>query len=146
MYPIRWIYPCALLLFCSIYYKRRTKGMYFISFIFFATGILWNPDFGIINYLTLLAFYSFIGFEEKNNKKKIIEITKHILTGIVSIVIAFSIYSILIKLFYGNFPDLSKLFTAINIFSFIGYNMLPMPLTFHPWMIIALIYITGLVS
>jgi hypothetical protein len=51
---------------------------------------------------------------------------------------------LIIKITYGNYPDLLKMFSTIQVFSSIGIGMLPMPKSFHPYILILIVYIWGL--
>ncbi|NTW31468.1 MAG: LamG domain-containing protein, partial [Bacteroidetes bacterium] len=164
--PIRWILLFSLIYYSTIYLNLinktqifnsidssrkqennhkniKVKILYYLSFFIFSSGILWNPEIGMLTYLCLIAFYSFLELENQNFKTILKRILIHIITAIAVLAITFLSYFILIKIFYGNYPQLSEMFTTIRIFSFIGFGMLPMPLTFHPWQLIILIYVTG---
>jgi len=142
--PIRWILLFSLLYYASIFVKHRSKILYYFSFIFFSYGMLWNPEIGIISYVGLIAFYCFLDLQNKNFKIVLINWLKHIVIAIVSLIVCFGLYELIIKIFYGKYPDILQMFSTIQVFSFIGLNMLPMPNTFHPYILIVFIYIIGL--
>jgi hypothetical protein len=144
--PIRFILPCSLFLFSLLYLQNRSKLLYFISFIIFPFGILWNPEYGMVSLISLVIFYSFLELENQNLKILFRKIFIHIVFALSGLIITFLTYAVFIKIFYGKFPDLFKLFSTIKVFSLIGFNMLPMPPTFHPWMILALTFIIGLLN
>jgi len=144
MVPIRWLYPCLLMVYSVFYLRSRSKILYFISFPFFATGILWNPDFGLITFVSLLIFYCYLELTKPSFKIIILNICKHILVAGSSVLLVFFGYILIIRIFYGNYPDLSLMFSTLQMFALIGANMLPMPGTWHPWMVIALIYMIGI--
>ncbi len=139
MVPIRWIFPCALMAFSVYYLKYRSRMLYYFSFPFFSLGILWNPEFGIATYLSLLAFYFYL---ELCNAKILLTLKKifvHSVIGLSSIILISVLYVIIIKVFYGAFPDLLKMFSTIKTFAQLGFGLLPMPSAIHPWMLIALV-------
>jgi hypothetical protein len=142
--PIRWLFPAFLLVYALSYLKNRSKKKYFISLFFFSAGILWNPDFGLLTYASLIAFYSYLEWEHKKLKIVIKNIFIHIVYALLALAVTFLAYSLIIKVSYGKYPDLVKIFSAIKIFSLVGYNMLPMPADYHPWMLVAIIYVIGL--
>ncbi len=142
--PIRWMMPFSLLLYAVLYLNKRSRFLYFFSFIYFPLGILWCPDFGMASFFDLLAFYAYLEFESNDFIRVIRKTALHGLLAILGVAVTFSAYAIAIKIFYGKVPDLSGLFSTIRVESFIGRGMLPLPTTFHPWMIVVLIYLAGL--
>ena len=142
--PIRWILLFSLLGCAVLYLKYTNKILYYLSFFFFASGILWNPEIGVVAFLCLIAFYCFLDLQKKDFKKVVVSWIMNVVWAISILLVTFLLFELTIKLFYGAFPDLSKLFSTINVFSFIGLNMLPMPNTFHPYMLVVLIFLVGL--
>jgi len=144
MFPIRWFFPILLFFWAAWYLRKPSKIRYYLSFLIFPAGILWNPEFGILTFLAMIIFYSF--FELKKAKFILIVkgILRHIVFALLGVAIIFGLYALFIKLFYGGIPEFGKMFSTFRIFSVVSFNMLPMPTTFHPWMIIALVYLVGL--
>ncbi len=52
-------------------------------------------------------------------------------------------YALIIRLAYGAFPALTKMFSSLRVFSVLGFNMLPMP-GIHPWNLVALVLLVGM--
>ena len=144
IHPIRWISLFSLLFYASHYVKHKTKLLYYLSFIFFALCILWNPESGIVSFLCLTAFYCFLDLDKDSFGKIFMSWIKNIAIAFSIAISTFLVYMLLIKVFYGNYPDLLKLFSTIQVFSSIGLGMLPMPKTFHPYILILIIYFLGL--
>ncbi len=144
LFPIRWIFPSLLLSYSVLYLKKPTKLLYFPSFFVFSAGILWNPDFGVVTFLSLLLFYFYLEMKDSKNPGCIIRLATHALIAAGALIITFASYMVIIKLFYGNVPDVLEMFSTSKIFALVGLNMLPMPRTFHPWMLVAIIYCAGL--
>ncbi len=144
MFPIRWIWPFSLMFFGSVYLKNKIKWLYYLSFFFFSIGFLWSPDFGLLCFATLLIFYIFLEFENKEFVAIFINSLKHIGIAFLTLALTVSLYMLCIKLFYSRFPDFRILFSTINVFSNIGFGMLPLTTHPHPWMVVAFIYIVGL--
>ncbi len=143
--PIRWIMPFSLLFYAVCYLNRRSKLLYYSSFFFYGLGILWSPDFGLLTFLSLVAFYSFLEFENARLITSVKRIALHGLTAGLGLAAAFAVFLIVIRIFYGAFPDLRLLFSTLKVFSIVGIGMLPTPSTMHPWMLVALIYLIGIV-
>ncbi len=144
MTPIRWILPFSLLFFAVCYLRRRSKYLYYASFFFYGLGILWCPDFGVLTFLSLAAFYSFLEFENTRLLTIVKRIVVHGLVAGIGIASAFGAFSIVVRIFYGVFPDLKLLFSTIKVFSIVGMGMLPTPASFHPWMLVATVYLIGI--
>ncbi len=144
MFPIRWIVPISLLLYAAYYIKNRPKKAYFTSFFIFAFGILWTPDFGMVSFLSLITFYCFLEFESNTFSAFIKKVLVHLMVASISLAAAFTAYSLFIRIAYGSFPDLLKIFSTIKVFSIVGAGMLPTPTSFHPWMLVAFVYLIGI--
>ena len=142
--PIRWLFPALLLVYSGFYLKNRTRNNYFLSYALFSAGVLWNPDFGMVTYLTLLAFYCYLELDGQDLRSAAGKMLRHALYALLSLTAVFAAYSVLIGIFYGSFPNLPGMFSTIRIFSALGFGMLPMPDTWHPWMLVALVYAIGL--
>lgn len=144
MSPIRWILLFSLIFYAAFYHKNKSKISYYLSYFLFSLGILWNPEVGIMCFLTLIAFYCFLDIENVTSWKVLLNWIKHIAIGIGTALGTFILYVLVIKLFYGQFPDLLKLFAALTAFSSIGLGMLPMPTGWHPYLLVASVYLIGL--
>jgi hypothetical protein len=159
IHPIRWLFPCLLLALSFNFYRIKSNVLdenlvsflkvgsisiiRILLFILFGFGILWNPDFGIFTFLSLVATIIFIDFDNRNLKLSIINSIIQISISIVSVAISFLLYKSIIFIVYGKSLDFSLMFTAIKSFAVVGFNMLPMPNTYHPWMLFALTYLIG---
>lgn len=159
-HPVRWIMPLLLFAYVVYYMSNQMKTNFMfkkwsffklieiipikiISFFVFAFGVLWNPDFGFFSFLSLIAFYVFYEFNTHEIKKSLIQSLFDVIQALVLLLIAFVLYHVSIKLTYDQAPDFSLLYKTISTYSVIGFGMLPMPTTMHPWMLIALIYGVG---
>jgi len=163
IHPIRWLFPC-LLLITSLFIQSNTinekwfflnKNASFlgkmckisvfrlIAYFIFSLGILWNPDFGIFCFISLIALFIFNDFDTNIIFKSITNAFIQIILALVCLSLGFGCYVLIIKIAFGQLPDITVLFTAIKSFSIVGYYMLPMPHSMHPWMVIALIYLIG---
>jgi hypothetical protein len=89
----------------------------------------------------LLNFYSEL------EKKKVSIILKNIFMHVIKIsaitTVTFFLFCLCVFIFYGKMLDLKALYQTLNIFSGLGFYLLPMPL-FHPWNIVVLAYIIGI--
>jgi hypothetical protein len=162
--PIRWLFPCLLLAYSGFYFsdskwlkagffqkrlplleKFNINSLKLLSFFIFSFGILWSPDTGTFTLLSLIAFYSFQEIDIKNLKLSIFKIILHLISAVIIAVLVLLLYSAIIKVFYGNTPDLILMFSTINVFSNLGFGMLPMPTTWHPFLLVGVVYILGII-
>ncbi len=159
-HPVRWIMPLLLFAYIVYYMSNQMKANFMfkkwrffkvieiipikiVFFFVFAFGVLWNPDFGFFSFLSLIAFYVFYEFDINEIKKSLIQLLFNVIQAFFLLVIAFILYYVYIKFAYHQAPDFSLLYETISTYSVIGFGMLPMPTTMHPWMLIALIYGIG---
>jgi len=141
--PIRYVFPCTLLFLSVLYIKNRSALLYYASFVIYSIAVLWNPDTGII---TILSWFFLLCYLEMKNKNRYIALRNILFHGTMLLFIFFAtlfVYSMLIYLFYGGFPDIPQLFSTIPLFYSLGYFMLPMPI-FHAWNLVLLAYAVGL--
>jgi hypothetical protein len=144
LFPLRWLFPLLLLSYSVLYLKKPSKIMYYSSFFVFSLGILWNPDFGSVTFISLVLFYSYLELKSPSLFHIALRLFKHAGCAAGAVVITFLSYMLIIKMFYGSVPDLLSQFSTFNILALVGFSMLPMPGTVHPWMLIGLIYCIGL--
>jgi hypothetical protein len=151
IFPIRTTPVALLLLTVSLFLiavkkdkQRFQRIVYYVGTVLMAFGVIWNFEFGLVSYLSWLAFlcyYDFFSPEKNFNWKKILF---HFGVWIVTLLLAFACYGIIQRIHYGHFPDFSLLTSTLSVFGSMGFFMLPMPL-FHPWMLLVLVHILCLV-
>jgi len=141
-FPIRYVIPSVLIFLVTIYFKKKSQFIYWVTFFIMAFFVLWNPEFGIVSYISLLLFHTYSDFYNKEGKINIKKILTHWVGGIAILVVIFYTYKLLIYVFYGSVPDLDLLWDSIFIYGKLGFGMLPMTLV-HPWNLAALTLILG---
>ncbi len=141
-HPLRFFFPMMLLMLSSFYYGYRKKRLYYVSFILYSLSILWNPDSGLVVYISWLLYLCYLELENTDLKKAVLRILVHFVNAAAVLALVFGLYSLSIRLFYGSYPDLFMMFSTITVFSSLGFGMLPMPLV-HPWNIVIAGYIFG---
>ena len=143
-YPIRYIIPSSLLFLAVSYLRKPTKIRYWYTSAIMALFVLWNPEAGILCYLAWFAMNVYrdcFNVEKKVNLKRLL---MHIAVAATMIVCVFVCYQFMVRLVYGRSPDMSALFETMTLFGKIGFNLLPMHLV-HPWNILALVLISGII-
>lgn len=71
-------------------------------FLLFGFGILWNPDFGIFTFITLLATIVFIDFDTTKLLQSTLNAIIQLIIALISVFIAFVIYKTIISVFMGR--------------------------------------------
>jgi len=141
-FPIRYIIPSILIFSATLYLKKRSQLVYWSSSSILAILVLWNPEFGIVSYISWLSFHTFNDFYNKEGKVNFKKILSHWLAGAVILIIVTYLYKLLIYAFYASAPDMGVLWDTIFIFGKLGFGLLPMALV-HPWNLIVLVLIFG---
>jgi len=144
IWPIRWVFPFMLMVFSYVYYENRNRLIYYGSMALFALGILWNPDFGLLTYMVLIAFFCYLEFDAKPTKVILKNIVLHCITALFIGFASFMMFGALVKIFYGGFPAFAEIFTTLRVHALVGYGMLPMPVGFHPYMLVVIVLVTGI--
>lgn len=142
VYPIRYIIPSILLFFSVSYFRTRQRRKYWLFTAVLASLVLWNPEFGIVSYISWIVFNTYIDLYDDNGAFAYKKMALHWVYFAVILVVVFTVYKLMIYLFYGQVPDMSLLWSSVIVFGKLSFNMLPMTLI-HPWNIVALILILG---
>ncbi len=142
-FPIRYIIPSTLTFLASIYFLRRSQVVYWAVFALMAFFILWNPEFGLVCYISWVAVNIYNDFYTTSNTINLKKILFHLLAAVGVLIVVFFAFKFIILIIYGRSPDLSLLFSAMGAFSRIGFGLLPMSLV-HPWNTEALIFMMGI--
>jgi len=144
MFPIRWITFSTLLMIAALYIIRHTKVWYFTGNIVLSFLVLWNPEIGMVSFIAWLVLLAYTNFYTPEKKIACANISKHISGSLSILASAFVVYAVMIKLFYGVFPDFIGMFRMIFVFGSLGFGMLPMSMP-HPWMLLVIVYVAGFV-
>lgn len=142
-FPLRMIFPAILILFGYLYANKPSKFLYYLSFLILPFSILWNPETGMIVTLAWSFFLCFLELKNGNILTILKKSLKHLIFTIAGVFFTFLFLAIIVKLFYGVFPDYASLFSMLMVFSQLGFFMLPMPL-WHPWNLFFIVYLFGL--
>ncbi len=142
LFPIRYLAPSVLVFLAGIYVVRPSRWLYWLMITGIGFFVLWNPEMGLVSYVSMILFFVYYEFYAADGKLAIRKIGTHIIAGIVVLPLVFYVYKLLIYAFYGSAPDLSMLFSTIGVFSKVGFGLLPMAMV-HPWNLVVLILISG---
>ena len=138
--PIRLFFPAVTLYLAWRYLKHPNRKLYVAQSIVCSVSILWNFDTGVVSFLSWMLVLLYLEYR----RGTIIGGVRHLLCGVACCVAVIALFSVYLKISYGAFPDFSIMLTNQKIFYLYGFMMVPMPL-FHPWNLVMLVYMAGLV-
>ncbi|HMG66950.1 MAG TPA: hypothetical protein VK588_04655, partial [Chitinophagaceae bacterium] len=116
LFSIRYIIPSTLIFLSAIYFQKQSKVVYWLTFAVMGCFVLWNPEIGMVCYLTWVAVNTYHDFYTAEGKIALKKIGFHWLTALGIIVATAYAYKLIIYMAYGSFPDLSLLFGTIAVF------------------------------
>lgn len=146
-WPVRYLTFSTLLFVSSFYIKTGKTWIYYLVSVLLSMLILWNPEMGIVSFLSwiaLLCYMNFYTHTATGLKVSGLRLVKHIVIPLAILAGVCLLYGLLILLSYGAFPDFMLLFNVMAGFGSLGVGALPMPLI-HPWNFVALMYVLGLI-
>ena len=141
-FPVRYIVPSTLLFLSVLYLKKGSQLIYWLVFVLMGLFILWNPEIGIVSYVSWIVFNIYNDFFTEQGKVNIKKILFHLLAGIFTIIAVLLIFSAGWYIVYGSSPNFGLLFGFIAVFGKLGFGLLPMRMI-HPWNMEAIILILG---
>lgn len=145
--PLRVIFSAFFIWYIWQYLKEETRLKYLFGYFMCGLGMLWNMDTGIPVALSWTGFlvYSAISENRWEKKKKIIEISKHLLSLLITGLLSVGAYSLYAYWRSGQFPRWLEALEFQGLFYKSGFNMLPMaPLDL--WNIMIFIYLAVFLS
>jgi len=142
LFPIRYIIPSSLLFMATIYLQNRYRWLYWVTTAAMAASILWNPELGLVSFISWIAVNIYADFYDADGKIALRNLLLHVAYGVGTVAVVFSVYAGIIYLFYGVAPQLSLLFSTMTVFARLGFNLLPM-VPVHPWNLMVLVLVFG---
>ncbi len=142
-WPIRWLIPSLLFFLTGWYLSKKSKKIYYLTFGLMGIFVLWNPEIGILSYITWVLINVYNDFYDEAKKINIKKMIQHVVIGATCLFVIFNLYKLIIFISYGKVPDVSLLFTYIILFGKTGFASLPMVLI-HPWNIVSIIYMISI--
>ncbi len=146
--PHRFLFPIFSLIMIMLYLdinKTRTKLLFTLTLgLFSGVALLWNFEVGIVSTLTILAAIYYESLLNSNGKSFPVRFIAPIpqLIGLIAIAISAFWFGIMI-ITQGRLAssDYFKIFQYLKLFTSVGFSALPIPTVFHPWVVVATIYI-----
>ncbi len=142
LFPIRYIIPSTLLFLTTIYLYRPSQKLYWMTSAVMGLFVLWNPEIGIVCYLSWFAVNIYRDFYNGDSTINVRAIARHILACVGIMLVTFYGYKFLIYAVYGAMPDMGLLWETMGVFSRIGFMLLPMSLI-NPWNLFGLVVVAG---
>lgn len=136
---IRFLFPAISVYLTYHYFKTASQRLYYLSFFIYAVSIIWNPDCGLVVYLTWLITLIYEGLCDRNIKR----IFFHIVNWFLILFVTIGLFTLYMCLRYGHMPIYKEFFLYQKIYSTYGLGMLPMPVI-HPWNLVVVIYVMGM--
>lgn len=138
-HPIRFLFPALSIYLTYRYFKHGDTRTYYLCFALYSIAILWNFDTGFVVYASWVLTIVYHELYARNYRY----ILKHILNGIIALASTVLLFTLYMFARYEAIPDYGLFFLYQKIFYKYGYMMMRMPV-FHPWNLIILTYIIGL--
>jgi hypothetical protein len=142
-YPIRFVFPALLIPLGWAYLTCPTRLRYWVLWVFLSAGVLWNFDSGLPAWLAWLMTLSYRELGAGSWRGAGRRSLGHLAAGTGSVAAALALFSSLIALQYGAFPQYKNFFLYQQLFYGAGYYKSPIGLP-RPWLLPALVYLAGL--
>ncbi len=141
-FPIRFVFPALMVLLAWRQLRRPSRRLYWGLLIFLAVGVLWNLDAGLPTLLTwtmTLCFAELFGADWRSGARRI---AGHLAATCGVLAATVALYSAVIRLRFGAFPDCRQLLEYQRLYFVAGFYKLPMspPTT---WVLVGLVYLAG---
>ena len=133
-FPLRILFPFLSLYLISIYEEEKTFWKFILISIIAAFAILWNPDSGIMTLLMWLGYLSYSNLYTRQVTQSIKKIFLSISSSILIVSSILGLYSLLIILKYDTPFIWKDFFLVMQVFSSLGYYMIPLPQG-HPYIV-----------
>jgi hypothetical protein len=142
-FPIRLLFPAVLVPLAWRYLHRPSRRLYWGLLTFLSVGVLWNLDAGLPSLLTwalTLCFAELFGAGWRSVARRSVG---HLAAAAGAFAAVAALYSCVVRLRYGAFPDYGQFFYYQRLYFVAGYYKSPlMPPT--TWVLVALVYLAGL--
>lgn len=148
-YPIRFLIPAlsVLMLYIILRTERDNTRICLAALFSFLLGFLafWNFDSGIITIIAWTAFSLLFATVETIRRRASNPALSLSLVVVGMLMLGIGTASIILITCDKSGISFGRLFEMQRMFYMTGFNMLPMPLTPHPWMAVMGVYVAALV-
>jgi hypothetical protein len=142
-FPIRFVFPALMVLLAWRQLRQPARWLYWALLAFLAVGVLWNLDAGLPSLLTWTATLCFAELFDENWRVAARRVVGHLAAAGCVLTTVAALYSGVIRLRYGVFPEYGQFFYYQRLYFMAGFYKLPMnpPST---WVLVGLVYLAGL--
>ncbi len=148
-YPIRFLVPAlsVLMLYLTLRTEKENIRLYIAAPCSFLLGFLvfWNLDSGITTVIAWTGFFLLLATIETVKRRAFNPALYLFLAVVTLLAIGVVVAGVVLSSCDKSGISLGKLFESQRIFYLRGLNMLPMPLSPHPWMAVLGVYVATLV-
>ena len=144
LWPIRILFP-ALMVAIFVAIRRRGLSLMHVAALAVVLGIgmIWNLDWGVPSFGALVAFF-LVRFIFGAATVRIANF-RRLATIVTMPLMVLALFAGYLTLKSGGHINWSDWLKYQTIFYSSGFGMLPLPLFPHPWMIVVVVYVYGLV-
>lgn len=137
-FPIRTLFPFLALLLAS----KQSRWTYCLGCLLLPLGILFDPDLGLVAFFAWSVYILYTDFFAADGRVAWKKELRNIGCLIGGLLVSWGIFTVIIRIKYGAFPEYTFLLDVMKVYSR-GFYTLPMT-ALHPWIVVALVGITGL--
>ena len=143
---IRLFFPALLLSFLYLFFKKPSNSKYYLGLVIFSIATIWNLDVGVPSFIVFVAMSGYKKFviDAKKPLIDIVQFSQHLAKSFGILASIWLVFFLILRLKYGQWPDISYLFYGQKAAVGFGYAMINIP-AFGAWYILVMIYIIGYV-
>jgi len=144
-WPFRFVFPAVAVIVFQWAVKRRFTIIHIVIMsLFGALAIIWNLDSGVPVAGSFIAYLLVqVIFPHENNRGR--QMIKLLLAG-ATVVLFLAGFAFYLQYKAGRAIAWLELFKYQQLFYKAGYFMMPIPVSFHPWMVVTGYYVFGIVG
>lgn len=143
-YPLRFLFPALSIAIYWSFINNQSNLKVFILGAISSISLLFNFDTGVPVFGSIVAGLIFSYFFSFSTNKSLIKKISYILIFFISTI--FTMFFLIFLIYNGENPEWLLLFKYQNFFYITGAYMLPIPKKLDFWILVILVYITGIVT
>lgn len=151
--PLRFFWPCISVLLFYFYSKKTSLGRSMAFSLVSGVAMIWNMDTGFPIALSFFIFLLLQSLVLLTDSKRVWSVSRGaLLAHSKKMILHIGIISACFGLFFlltawaaeGRALHYDWLWKYQKIYYLIGYGMIPMPRSLHPWMLVLAVYLFGI--
>ncbi len=144
-FPLRFIFPVTALIILNWFLKRPDQPMLAFALLGAVSGVacIWNLDTGVPVFGATFTYLlsRVVAPPNGTDRRKAASLLVWMTAICISVVAVFFVY---LRIKAGKTLQLHQLLEYQKVFYVAGINLLPMPASFHPWVLVSAIYLAGI--